>query len=96
MGLITGSFFMNVAKTNEGGKIFSGGFLSFLAVGCPVCNKLVVLLLGTSGALSIFAPLQIYTGIASLLLLAWTLVLRAGSIAGACTVPPSGRIEPST
>ena len=28
-----------------------GGFVSFLAVGCPVCNQLVVALVGTSGAL---------------------------------------------
>ncbi|MFB6603619.1 hypothetical protein ACFCXR_22645 [Streptomyces noursei] len=35
-----------------------GGVLSFLAVGCPICNKLVLILLGTSGALSYWAPLQ--------------------------------------
>ncbi|NDA50523.1 MAG: hypothetical protein EBY60_08930, partial [Actinobacteria bacterium] len=27
-----------------------GGLLAFFAVGCPVCNKLVLLALGTSGA----------------------------------------------
>jgi hypothetical protein len=42
----------------EQGKTTLGGFLSFLAIGCPTCNKLVVLLLGTSGALTIFEPLQ--------------------------------------
>ena len=34
--------------------------LSFLAVGCPVCNKVVVLLLGASGALAF----QLITGLA--------------------------------
>ena len=32
--------------------------LSFFAVGCPVCNKLVLLALGSSGALTWFAPAQ--------------------------------------
>ncbi|MGA5190461.1 hypothetical protein ACPCSL_28345 [Streptomyces griseoincarnatus] len=36
----------------------AGGLLSLLAVGCPVCNKLVLVLLGTSGALTYWAPLQ--------------------------------------
>lgn len=30
----------------------AGGLLSLLAVGCPVCNKLVLVLLGSSGALA--------------------------------------------
>jgi hypothetical protein len=35
-----------------------GGLLAYFAVGCPVCNKLVVLALGATGALEFFAPLQ--------------------------------------
>jgi hypothetical protein len=35
-----------------------GGLLSFFAVGCPICNKVVVIALGTSGALTWFAPVQ--------------------------------------
>ncbi|HUG14707.1 MAG TPA: hypothetical protein VMM78_06770 [Thermomicrobiales bacterium] len=42
----------------EQGKTTVGGVLSFLAVGCPTCNKAVVLLLGTSGATRYFEPLQ--------------------------------------
>jgi hypothetical protein len=52
-----------------------------LAVGCPTCNKFVVLLLDTTGALTFFAPLQLYIGIASVLLLGWTLLLRARALA---------------
>ena len=40
------------------GRVTGGGLLSAFAVGCPVCNKLVVAALGTSGALTIWAPLQ--------------------------------------
>jgi hypothetical protein len=42
----------------EQGKTTAGGFLSFLAVGCPTCNKVVVLLLGTGGATRFFEPVQ--------------------------------------
>jgi hypothetical protein len=35
-----------------------GGALSFFAIGCPVCNKLVVLALGTVGARQWFEPVQ--------------------------------------
>lgn len=47
----------------------SCGLLSAFAVGCPVCNKLVVAVLGVSGALSIWAPLQPVLALVSLLLL---------------------------
>ncbi|OGO54844.1 MAG: hypothetical protein A2V85_16735 [Chloroflexi bacterium RBG_16_72_14] len=62
------------------------GLGAFLAIGCPVCNKLALVLLGTSGALTIWAPLQPIIGLASLLLLAGTLAwrLRARRSGGAC------------
>ena len=54
----------------------AGGVLSMLAVGCPVCNKLVLVLLGTSGALTYWAPLQPVLGILSIALLCIGLVVR--------------------
>lgn len=53
-----------------------GGVLAALAVGCPVCNKLVVAALGASGAMTIWAPLQPVLGVVSVLLLAWALRRR--------------------
>ena len=57
------------------------GFGAFLAIGCPVCNKVALVLLGTSGALSVYAPIQPLIGVVSLALLAvtaaWRLRLRA-------------------
>ena len=85
IGLIAGSYFVG-SSTRGDGKILSGGVLSVLAVGCPICNKPVVLLLGTAGALNFFEPLQLYIGIASVLLLGWTLLLRATALAGTCSV----------
>src|SRR5215472_7449139 len=40
------------------GRAFAGALLSFFSVGCPVCNKVVVLLLGLGGAMTIFNPLR--------------------------------------
>lgn len=59
------------------GKISGvGGLLSFFAIGCPVCNKIVLLALGTSGALNFFAPLQPILAIAGVAFLAYALVQR--------------------
>jgi len=69
-----------------------GGFAAFLAIGCPTCNKIALILLGTSGAANIFGPIQPVIGVASLVLLAvtvaWRLRLRARG--GACEVPAAG------
>ncbi len=64
----------------------AGAFVSFFAVGCPVCNKLVLLALGTSGAVTWFAPIQPYLAVASVVLMAVALRARLrGEIA--CSVP---------
>lgn len=56
------------------------GLGAFLAIGCPVCNKVALLLLGASGAMTVYAPIQPFIGAASLVLLvvtaAWRLRLR--------------------
>ena len=86
VGLIAGTFVAGRAVQQEG-KLLSGGALSYLAVGCPVCNKLVVLLIGTSGALSFWAPLQLYVGLLSVALLVSTLVLRTRAVCLGCALP---------
>ncbi len=63
-----------------------GGLLSFFAVGCPVCNKLVVLALGTVGARRWFEPLQPLLAAASLVLLVVALRARWRSV-DACPMP---------
>lgn len=67
----------------RGGRTVGGTVLSTFAVGCPICNKLVVGLVGVSGALNYWAPLQPLLGIASIALLTTGLVLRLRG-AGAC------------
>ena len=65
---------------------YLGGFLTFFAVGCPVCNKLVLLALGTSGALTWFEPVQPLLSLAAIGVLAWALRTRLrGEVS--CAVP---------
>ena len=50
--------------------------MAYFAVGCPVCNKLVLIALGTSGAMSWFAPVQPFLAAASVVLMAVALRIR--------------------
>lgn len=94
-GLIVGTFAVSRDSSNQTQATY-GGVLSVIAVGCPICNKVAVMLLGTSGALNLFGPMQIFLGIGSILLLAWTLLLRAQAVAGSCPIdlPASGPATP--
>lgn len=91
-GLVLATYFRRPAAAeadSTGSRQGSvGGVLSFLAVGCPVCNKLVLLLLGTSGALTIWAPIQPLVALASIALLAVAAVRRLSAEA-ACPARPS-------
>lgn len=60
-------------------RFFAGGVGTVLAVGCPTCNKLVLLLLGSGGALNYFAPLQPVIGVLALILLVTALWKRLES-----------------
>ena len=92
VGLIAGTYATGGSPVAQG-RILSGGFLSYLAVGCPVCNKVVVALIGTSGALSFFAPAQLFIGLASVALLGVTLQLRVRALTQSCPLPVRGSPE---
>lgn len=66
------------------GRATLGGVAAYLAIGCPICNKVVVAALGVSGALSIFAPIQPLIGAASVVLLGGTLAWRLRTRARRC------------
>lgn len=72
--------------TRRGGV---GGLLAYFAVGCPVCNKLVVVALGTSGAMNWFAPLQPILAIGALVLLVVALRGRLRNATGCAVVVPT-------
>lgn len=64
----------------------AGTVTGWFAIGCPVCNKIALLALGYSGALSYFAPVQPWLGVLGLVLLVVSLVYRlSGQVA--CPVP---------
>ena len=65
-GLVVASYVKEPHRRPASKTAATGGVLSFLAVGCPICNKLVVAAIGVSGALHIFAPLQPLLGLLSL------------------------------
>lgn len=68
-----------------------GGLLAWFAVGCPVCNKLALLALGYSGAITWFAPVQPYLAALAALLLAGALVMRLRGRAACPVAAERGR-----
>jgi hypothetical protein len=61
-------------RTARAGAV--GSLLAYLAIGCPVCNKLALLLLGTTGALNLYGPIQPYLGAIGIALLSLALMIR--------------------
>ena len=65
-----------VIEVGSGRASGAAGLLSFFAVGCPVCNKLVLLAFGFVGAVDVFAPLQPLLALTAIALLLWALRRR--------------------
>lgn len=80
------------ARSERRGRSFGsiGGILGWFAVGCPVCNKLALMVLGYTGALTYFAPLQpILAGLSVVLLLVAVIVRLKGQYS--CPLPSQER-----
>lgn len=78
-GLLTATYVKNDYSDDNPVQLKLGGagaLLSFFAVGCPVCNKLVLIALGYSGAIQYFAPIQPYLAFAGIALLVYSLRMR--------------------
>ncbi len=82
-------------RAREGRLGAAGGMVTFFAVGCPVCNKLVLLALGYSGAIRFFGPLQPYLAVGAIALLAWAFVGRVRR-EKSCRVPGKTRASGSS
>jgi hypothetical protein len=95
LGLTAATYLRSLVQDGEhSGRVATGGgLLSLFAIGCPVCNKLVVLAIGASGALRWFAPVQPILAVASLAMLGAALWTRLGTEV-ACRTAPSA--QPST
>lgn len=99
MGLLTATYVRppdQGATTGDAAldrRLGAGGFLTFLAVGCPVCNKLALLALGASGAMTWFAPAQPWLSAIAVGLLVWGLHRRlTGEVV--CPVPTPAGAQP--
>ena len=66
------------------------GGLGYLAIGCPICNKAVVWLLGFSGALNTFGPLQPLIGGLAVALAIVGMRLRLRALVRPCPLPSTG------
>lgn len=75
-GLVAATYVRTAAPRSMSNVGVGGGILSLLAVGCPICNKLVVMAVGVTGALNVWAPLQPLLGVFSVGLLVWALARR--------------------
>ncbi|MGW0163043.1 hypothetical protein ACWDUN_27355 [Mycobacterium sp. NPDC003323] len=56
IGLLTAVYVGVSAPPRAGGSAVGGITLAVLAIGCPVCNKLILAAIGTTGALNLWAP----------------------------------------
>lgn len=72
-----------------GARIAGSTVLSALAIGCPVCNKLVVAALGVSGALGAWAPIQPFVAVGSLVMVSLAVLARRRACTGRCTTTGS-------
>jgi hypothetical protein len=84
------------AATDVRGRagVVSAVTTTIFAVGCPVCNKIVVGLLGLSGALGVWAPIQPILAVLSLVALGAAVVLRwrrRTCAADTCETTPDSR-----
>jgi hypothetical protein len=80
-------------RSREGRLGAAGGMVTFFAVGCPVCNKLVLLALGYSGAIRFFGPLQPYLAVGAIALLGWAFVGRVRR-EKSCRIPGATSASP--
>ena len=88
--LLTGMI-MALPRRPTGACVVGSSLATVLAVGCPVCNKLVVMLLGVSGAMTWFAPLQPILGAGAVILLVGVLRQRLTQLASVQPLRASGR-----
>ena len=74
--LLIGLFFGIQAPHCATKKAGIGGVLGFVGFGCPVCNKILLLLFGSSFLLSYFEPVRHYAGALGLILFSYALFQR--------------------
>jgi len=80
VGILASTFVIDRRDAASVRKAAGGGVLTALAVGCPTCNKLVVMALGVSGALSYWSPLQPLLAALSIGLMVFAIIRRTRQV----------------
>lgn len=85
LGVLTGALVATYALGRDAARVskragIGSGVLGWFAISCPACNKLVVVLLGASGATSTFATLQPALGALAVALAAGALAVRVRAL----------------
>lgn len=70
-----------------------GAALTYFAVGCPVCNKIVLLALGSAGAMTWFEPVQPFLQVIAVAALALAVRSRLRGELSCSLVPTGGPVH---
>ena len=100
LGILTGALIATYAIARNATRAtkragVGSGVLGWFAVSCPACNKIVVALLGASGATGTFAPLQPALGGLAVALAAGALAARIRALRHATCALPENRASGS-
>ena len=71
--ILIGLFFGIRAQKCAVKKTGFGGIFGFLGFGCSLCNKLLLLLFGSSFLLTYFEPIRYYVGVTGILIFSFAL-----------------------
>lgn len=93
IGALLATIPLSRATRNNGIAVSAGsGVASSFAVGCPVCNKLVVAALGVSGALNYFGAIQPFLGMGALLVTVVVLRQRIRALTRGCPIDAASAV----
>jgi hypothetical protein len=85
-GALLGTYLLPELRASSAGSLVGSSLLGVFAVGCPTCNAPAVAVLGTSGALNVFASVQPLIGVAAVGVAGWALWIRLRSLRPDCPV----------
>lgn len=72
----------------------AGAVIGFLGIACPVCNKVLVFLVGSTLLLEYFEPVRPYVALGGVALLALAIRLKLGRKACADAQIPATAVNP--
>ncbi len=73
LGFYLSSLIIRASAKNQDEKALTGGFLGFLAVACPICNKVLLWAFGATLLLQYLEPIRPFIGLLSVIILMWAI-----------------------